>query len=103
MAELISEQFRIVAKQWVAADTAAHMLEECKSAVLSQQMHALGDMPVSRAELEIKASDEWTEYLRKMVEARGKANLLKVQCEYLRMKSSEQMSHEASARAEMRL
>ena len=99
----ISEQFRIVAKDWVAANTAADMLEECKSAVLSQQMHALGDMPVSRAEMDVKASEEWTEYLRKMVEARGKANLLKVQCEYLRMRHSEQQSAEASARAEMRM
>jgi hypothetical protein len=103
MSDDISEQYRIVAKQWVAANTAADMLEECKSAVLSQQMHALGEMPVSRAELEIKASDDWTEYLRKMVEARGKANLLKVQCEYLRMRHSEQQSREASARAEMRM
>jgi hypothetical protein len=103
LTEAISEQFRIVAKQWVAANTAADMLEECKSAVLSQQMHALGDMPVSRAEMEVKASEDWTEYLRKMVEARGKANLLKVQCEYLKMRSSEQMSKEASARAEMKL
>jgi hypothetical protein len=101
--EPISEQFRITAKEWVAANTAADMLEECKSAVLSQQMHALGDMPVSRAEMEIKASADWTEYLRKMVEARGKANLLKVKCEYLRMRFQEQSSAEASKRAEMRL
>ena len=99
----ISEEYRLAAKEWVEADTAASMLEECKSAVLSQQMHALGDMPVSSAEMEIKASDEWTEYLRKMVEARGKANLLKVKCEWLRMRHSEQQSREASARAEMRL
>lgn len=99
----ISEQYRIVAKQWVAANTAADMLEECKSAVLSQKMRALGDMPVSRAEMEVRASDEWTDYVRQMVEARGKANLLKVQCEYLKMRHSEQQSHEANARAEMRL
>ena len=99
----ISEQFRIVAKSWVEANTAADMLEDCKSAVLSQQMAALGDMPVSRAEMEIKASNDWTEYLRRMVEARGKANLLKVKCEYLRMRFQEQSSAEASKRAEMRL
>lgn len=99
----ISEQYRITAKEWVEANTAADMLEECKSAVLSQQMAALGEMPVSRAEMEVKASENWTEYLRKMVEARGKANLLKVKCEYLRMRFQEQSSAEASKRAEMRL
>jgi hypothetical protein len=38
-----------------------------------------------------------------MIEARKKANLLKVQLEYLRMRHSEWQSHEASKRAEMRL
>ena len=103
MSEPISEQFRISAKEWVEADAAASMLEECKSATLSQMMNALGDMPVSRAEMEVKATEEWMEYLRKMVEARGKSNLLKVKCEWLRMRHSEQQSREASARAEMRL
>lgn len=99
----ISEQFRITAKEWVEANTAADMLEECKSAVLSQQMISLEAPSVAKAEMEVKASDEWLEYLRKMVEARGKANLLKVKCEYLRMRFQEQSSAEASKRAEMRL
>ena len=34
----ISEQFRLAAKQWVDADAGANMLEECKSAYLSQMM-----------------------------------------------------------------
>jgi phosphoenolpyruvate carboxylase len=50
----ISEQFRIVAKKYVDADAAANMLEESKSAVLAKLMLAQGDMPVSRAEMNVK-------------------------------------------------
>lgn len=98
-----SEQYRVVAKQWVAADGAANMLEECKSAFLSQKMKALGDMPVSKAELTVKASEEWSDYVRKMVTAREEANLLKVKLEYIRMKHMEYVNANATRRAEMRL
>jgi hypothetical protein len=99
----LSEQFRIVAKKWVDADSAASMLEETKSAVLSKMMASLGDMPVSKAEMQIKASDEWHDYIKSMVEARERAALLKVQLEYIRMKFHEWQSHSANRRAEMRL
>lgn len=99
----ISEQYRIVAKQWVDADSAARLLEETKTATLSQRMAALGEMPVSKAETAVKASPEWHEFITAMVEARTKANLLRVQLEYIRMQHSEHQSIEASKRAEMKL
>lgn len=99
----LSEQFRIVAKQWVEADAAASLLEETKSAVLSQRMAALGDVPVSHAERTVKSSPEWEEHVRKIVDARKEANLLKLKMEWLRMKFSEAQSFEATKRAEMRL
>ena len=99
----LSEQFRLVAKKWVDADSAATLLEETKSAVLAQMMTACGDIPVSRAEMQVKASPEWTAHIEKMVEARRAASLLKVQLEYIRMQSSEHQSQEATKRAEMKL
>lgn len=99
----LSEQFRIIAKRWVDQDAAASLLEESKSAVLAQRMAALGEMPVSKAEMQIKASDEWHEYIEKMVDERKKASLLKVQLEFIRMRFSEWQSHEATRRAEMKL
>lgn len=99
----ISEQFRIIAKKWVQADSAANMLEECKSAFLAKQMSALGGMPVSRAEMNVKASEEWSEYISRMVKAREEAALLKVQLEYIRMTFSEEQSRSATRRAEMKL
>jgi hypothetical protein len=99
----ISEQYRITAKKWIDADAAASLLEETKSAFLAKRMTALGDMPVSRAEMTIKASPEWSDYISKMVRAREQASLLKVQLEYIRMKFGEWNSETATKRAEMRL
>jgi hypothetical protein len=99
----ISEEYRIVAKEWVDADAAANMLEETKSAMLSQWMTELGDMPVSKAEMQTKASTRWVEFIGRMVEARQNANRKKVQLEYIRMRFSEQQSHNANRRAEMKL
>lgn len=98
-----SEQFRLVAKEWVELDKSATMLEETKSAVLSQKMAALGDIPVSHAERAVKSSAEWQDFIKTMVDARSAANLRKMQMEYLRMRFSEWQSENANRRAEMRL
>ncbi len=99
----ISEQYRIIARKWVDADSAANLLEEVKSAFLSKKMTALGDIPVSRAEMTVKASEEWGDYITKTVTARREATLLKVQLEYIRMKFMEWNSQTATQRAEMKL
>ena len=99
----LSEQYRLVAKRWVDADSAANLLEETKSAVLAKMMAQRGDMPVSKAEMQVKASDEWTDFVTKMVNARQSAALLKVQMAYIQMKASEWMSENATKRAEMKL
>lgn len=103
MDEPWSEKFRIVAKDWVEKDSAANLLEETKSAVLAQMMARLGDIPVSHAEREVKSSQEWMDYVTKIVKAREQASLAKVKTEYVRMKFSEWQSAEATARAERRL
>lgn len=101
--QLISEQYRLIAKQWVEADSAARMLEESKTAVLAQRMKALGDRPAAHAEREVKADPEWSDFIEQMVQARTQANLKKVQLEYIRMKAAEQQSFEATQRSERRL
>jgi hypothetical protein len=99
----ISEQYRIVAKKWVDADSAATLREETKSAFYSQLMLEHTDKPVNRAEIAVKASDEWQDFVASMVEARKEANLLKVQLKYIEMKFYEWQSYNATKRAEMKL
>jgi hypothetical protein len=103
MTESWSEKYRIAAKNWVELDAAANLLEETKSANLSQMMLSNNADSVSKAEMLAKASPRWTEYVSGMVEARRKANKAKVELEWIRMKFSEQQSSEATARAERRL
>lgn len=107
-----SEQYRLVSKKWVAEDGAAKLLEEMKTTVQAQRetkliedWKLLEDKPLSEAKAErlVKASKEWEEYIRKMCAARTKANLLKAQLEYIRMRHSEVMSKDATARKEMGL
>ena len=99
----LSEQYRLASLRWVKANAAADLLEESKSAVLSQRMAKLGDIPVSRAELTVKASPEWKEYIETMNNARREANELKVEAEFLKMRFYEWQSHEATKRTEARL
>ena len=101
--EPISEQYRIRALEWVEADSAANLLEESKSAVMAQRMAGCGDIPVSKAEMFVKASQSWRDYLEAMVNARTKANKLKVEVDYLKMKYFEEQGTNANRRAEMRL
>jgi len=98
-----SEQFRIIAKQWVDADAAASLLEDTKSAVLAEMMQAHVELPVNRAEQIVKSSPEWRDHIEKMIAARKASNRLKVQLEFIRMKFAEEQSANATKRAEMRL
>jgi hypothetical protein len=103
----LSEQYRIVAKKWVDAEAAAHLLEESKTTVLEQRKTSLigkaGDMPDAKAERSIKSDPEWEEYIQTMCEARKRANLLKVQLKYIEMRHREWISADANARKEMGL
>jgi hypothetical protein len=99
----LSEQYRLVAKAWVQAEHAASLLEDTKSAVLAQMMVAKGDLPVSKAEMLTKASQEWREHLEVIANARREANLRKVQMAYVEMKFKEWMASDANQRSERRL
>jgi hypothetical protein len=99
----ISEEYRIAAKEWVGLDGAARLLEETKTAVLSQRMKMQGSMPVSKAELIVKASEEWEDYIKRMVEARTAANLAKVKVEWIKMRMQEWISGDANLRNERKM
>ena len=99
----VSEQYRLAALDWVAFDAAARMLDEGKSAYLAQQINILGDMPHAKAERIVKASPEWADYIKKMVNTKTVANRQRVELDYLKMRSMERTSEEANARSERKL
>lgn len=100
-AKPISENFRIAAKDWVEKDAAARLLEESKTATLAQRISQQGDIPHNKAERIVKGSEEWADYLGKMVNAKTAANLARVKMQFIHMKFSEQQSKEATRRKEM--
>lgn len=99
----LSEQIYEAGLEWADADAAARMLESLKSAFLAQKVSERGDMPISRAETEVKASAEWKEYVVKMERARTRANKLKIHREFLEAKAWEQKSEQATERLRARL
>jgi hypothetical protein len=103
----VSEQFRLVAKRWVEADAGARLAEETKNDRLMRLMQDVidkdGKMPNATAERLVRASDEWRRETVERVRLRTEALRLKVQLDFIKMQASEQMSFEASRRAEMKL
>lgn len=99
----VSEQYRLAAREWVEMDAAARMLEEGKTTYLAQQKVALGDMPDSKAEKLVKASPQWADYIKKMVNTKTVANRQRIEMDYLKMRHMERTSEEANSRAERKL
>lgn len=98
-----SERYRIAAKEWVERESAASLLEETKSAVLSQMKNRCPEKTEAAKERAVKASEEWNEFVTGMVKAREAANLAKVKLKYMEMKYFEAQSADATARAERRM
>lgn len=103
MSEALSKKYWECSKEWLEHNKTAHFMEEMKSATLSQMMMKQGDVPVSKAEMLVKASEEWAEYIKLMCASRASANEAKCKIEFIRMKAAEQQSAEATARLEMKL
>ncbi len=99
----LSEQYDILGIEWADADKAANLLEDCKSAVLAERILGMGEMAHNKAEAQVKASAYWKDYIIQTVEARHKANLLKVRMEALRMRYGEEQSNNANERVQARL
>lgn len=99
-----SDDYHEVANRWVTLDAAARLLEETKTAVFAQRCNILGEkIPVNRAEQIVKGSQEWLDYLTKMVNARTEANKARVTQDYYRMRFMEANSDAANERAMTRM
>jgi hypothetical protein len=51
----------------------------------------------------VKASPEWADYIKKMVNAKTAANRQRVELDFLKMRHMERTSEEANARSERKL
>ena len=99
----LSERFRLAAMAWADLDNAARMLEEGKTTYLAQQKNVLGEMPESKSEKLVKASEPWAKYIKDMVRTKTAANKAKIDVEYIKMLFSEWQSAEANALVERKM
>lgn len=103
----IAEQFRIVALQFCDADAAASLLEELKTTTLAKMKADLisreGPMADNKAEMSVKASQDWEDYIREMCGNRAKATKLKLKLEHLRMLDRKEDREAWAARTEARM
>ncbi len=100
--------------QWYAkalatadAEAAASILEESRTSVLAERIGSLlkadPKMSVAKAETEVKASIAWHDYIEGMVRARSKANKLRVERDYIRMKFQVWIGEDANHRMGVRM
>lgn len=97
------EEYRVAATAWVEADALARLYDETKTAELARRKTLLGDMPDSKAERIVKASQEWMHFINKMVDAKTVANKAKVALTTLEMAYWMAQNADATARAERRM
>ena len=98
----ISERIYHIGMEYADALAAAQLLEDGKSAFVAQRMSQI-DGAVAKAERDVKASSEYSDYIKRMVKARQHANRIKAQLEYLRAKLTEWQSEQANQRLQARV
>lgn len=101
----LREEWRLVAKEWVAAQDRADRLEEKRKIALDELTLALvkEGMPVSKAEKEARTSAQFKDVLRQYHDAKRHANNLRIDMQNADRLYWERNNHEATERAERRM
>lgn len=105
-AHQIFQRLCAMGEEWADQDAAARLYENLENSRLAQlTLEVMAAERTSRAQAEqtAQASDEYQEHLRDMVEARRKANRLKVRWDSAKMWCELMRSQNANRRAEMGL
>lgn len=101
--EPYSDQWRRAALHANDLEAAASILENTRSAMLSQWKVELGDIADNKADKLVKASPKWMDLNKCMVDARTKANAAQIEADYLKMKYYEHSSDRADERTMAKL
>jgi hypothetical protein len=95
----IPEQFARFGREWARADAKFYELNERKSAELARRAKALGgDLSVTAAEREVKASQAWHDFVSEIARAKYEANAAKVEMDYFAMKMQAWLTTQMHAR-----
>jgi len=98
----IEERLRLKGLEWAELDEAANLLEELKNSVLADYVNKADGSSVAARETAAKANPEYKDYIKTMVQARGKAIRAKVEYDSARAWVELVRTSEATKRAELR-
>ena len=101
----LREEWRLLAKEWVAAQDVAERWEEQRKVALDEMTLALikEGMPATRAEKEARVSEQFKDILRKFHDAKRKAKDLYIDQKNAEMAYWARNGAEATERAERRM
>ena len=103
--DAVYHQMQHLGNKWADAHAEAEMLEEAKKCVLSTiTLHYISDGETkASAEVRAYASQEYQDHIKKMVEARRRANVLKIELESTKTHLNLTRTYEATRREEMKM
>ncbi len=99
------EQWRLLQVAWAEADGEASRLEEMQKTVLAELTNQFrdGGESVAGAESKARASKHYIDHIRRMVEARTKANIARAAADAKKMAYEAWRTDSATKRAEAQL
>lgn len=103
--DAVYHQMQHLGNKWADAHAEAEMLEEAKKCVLATiTLHYITDGNTkAAAEVQAYASQEYQDHIKRMVEARRRANLAKIELESIKTHLNLTRTYEATRREEMKL
>ena len=96
-------KWEVAAREWVKLDGEARRLEELKKTVFSEVVNRSNAKAISKAEHEAYASSEFREHVKRMVEARTRANIARAHMDGLKLTFEQWRTMQATRRTEMGL
>jgi hypothetical protein len=102
----LSEQYRIVAKQFAEAYGRATFMENTRSGELAKMIKKRMDeanekITRATAEMDVKASEDWYDFNERLALAKEKVEILRSQKKYIEMQAWERTNADANKRKEM--
>ena len=102
----LSEQYRIVAKQFASAYGQATFMENTRSGELAKMVKKRMDeanekITRATAEMEVKASEPWYDFNERLALAKEKVEILRAQKKYIEMVQWERNNADANRRKEL--
>ena len=99
----ISEEYRIASKEAVRLKSVAKLAEDLKQSRFAELMLAHNDLAVSRAEIAVRASKEWQDYVRSVCAAHEAADYAHKRVKWIEMRFQEWVMEQAHARHERQM